>query len=353
MRTQCILSLLVPLALSLPAQTMAGFYVTPVGTEFIEGNSSSAVTFGNYTNGTRTQQIDLGLVGEPIPVIRYIGWRQNNASSGPSKVVDVTVLMSHADYAAASNTFASNYKDAPVTVFAKKSVTLPDWSVLPSAPPAPFTLVLPFDVPFLYNRVDALLWEVVVEKGAGTTYSKDWVSSMTHTYGRFPASLGTGCLTANGGMSMKTALRAAANLELGVSLQGGPAAAAAVLMLGLRDPAWVFPGGVCAVIHVDPVAFLSLAATDAQGNLPLTFIATTPWNSALAGVDLFTQVLALDPAQPGLPVAFSQGQRCPTPLGNATGTAPINCKRTYSTSSATAATGSTPSTSSVPTLFGY
>ena len=143
------------------AQTSAR-YITPRGAEFFEGNSASDIMLGNWNPNTRTQQIDNNLVGTGFPLIRLIGWRRNGTGGvGAAKSTDVTVIMSHADYNTVTNTFANNYKDPPVTVFTRKTVNLPDWNTATTLVPAPFDVVLPLDVPFLYNNTDALLFDVL------------------------------------------------------------------------------------------------------------------------------------------------------------------------------------------------
>ena len=335
------------------AQTSAR-YITPRGAEFFEGNSASDIMLGNWNPNTRTQQIDNNLVGTGFPLIRLIGWRRNGTGGvGAAKSTDVTVIMSHADYNTVTNTFANNYKDPPVTVFTRKTVNLPDWNTATTLVPAPFDVVLPLDVPFLYNNTDALLFDVLNENNPLGIYTQDWVSSTTHQYGAYPVDTGAGCTTANGSFVHRCAIRAnATTLDVGFRIEGAPSSSALLVMIGASDPNLPVPG-LCAPLHALPTLFLSLGAASATGAMNTTFPISTPWSTSYVGVTLFTQALATDLSQPVYPVVVSNGLSSAAPTGNATGTVNINIKRIYHTSSTTAVTGTGPAVSAVPTLFAY
>lgn len=328
--------------------------IAPRGSEFFEGNSASDIMLGNWAPQTRTQQIDASLVGTAVPLVRYLGWRRNGAgNTGAPKATDLTILMGHADFATVTNTFATNYKTAAQTVFTKKTVNLPDWNTATTSVPAPCDLVVPLDVPFVYNNVDALVWEVLNENNPMGIYTQDWVSSMTHTYGDYAVDLGGGCTTPNGAMSHRAALRANASvLELGYDVAKAPSTTPLTMLIGASDPSVQLPG-LCGTIHAMPDATLALGSSGANGELALAFPISTPWNPALAGAVLYTQVLAQDASQSGLPFALSNGLRIAVPTTNAIGTTPINVKRIYHTSSVTTATGTGPAVSAVVTLYGF
>ena len=339
------------LAPSLASQSFG--YITPVGAEFFEGSSSSDIMFGNWNPNTRTQQIDNNLAGRNLPLVRFIGWRRNgSANAGAAKTTDVTVLMAHADYNTITNVFANNYKTPAQTVFTKKAVNLPDWNAPSGSVPSPFDVVLPLDVPFLYNGQDALLWDVLNENNPLGIYTQDWVSgTMPHTYGDYPTDLGGGCTTTNGAMTHRCALRANATvLEMGFKVSSAPPSAGLTMLLGASDPALTIPG-LCGVVHSQPLVFLPIGTADAAGTLPLAFPINTPWTPALAGAPLFTQVIALDTTQPGIPLAMSNGLRAPIPMTGGAGA--INVKRIYNTSSTTNPTGTGPSVSAVPAYYAF
>lgn len=328
-------------------------YLTPLGAEFFEGNSSSDIMFGNWGPATRVQQIDNNLTGNLLPIITYIGWRRNGAGNvGAPKTTDVTVTMSHADYNLVGATYASNYKDPPVVVFARKPVNLPDWNTPATVSPSPMDAVLFLDVPFAYNGTDALLYDVQNENNPLGIYTQDWSSgTLAHTYGAYPAELGGSCTTPNGAMLQRTAARANATvLEFGFGVSGAPSSVPLVLSLGATDPNTGLPG-LCGRIRAFPDITLPLGTSDAAGALALSFPLSTGWQPFYANRILYTQVLAPDASQPGLPLALSNGLAVTTPATGAPGQ--INVKRIYSTNGANNATGTGPAVSAVPTLFGF
>lgn len=336
------------LAPTLTAQANISF-ATPRGIEFVEGNSSSGVMLGNYSVNPRVQQIDNNLVGLPLPAIRFLGWRRNNAVSSAAKTVELEIKMSHADFATVTSTFATNYKDAPKTVFTRKQINMPDWSAAISA--APFDFNVPLDVPFVYNRQDALLWDVInYNNNTALQMSQDWQSTpLAHSYGAYPTNLGGECRTANGRFICDVMFRAdGAGFEFGVQGRNGPSNAAVIAMIGAQDPNVSVPG-FCGVLHVLPLLVLGAGQTDASGTLPLQTLLQAPWDPNLGGLPLTTQLLAVDPASSSQPFVFSTGSVAPAPTSN--GGQAVNVKRTF-VSDATNPTGSSPSDSGVPTTYG-
>ncbi len=347
------LLLVAALAASASAQSPVFSYITPIGAEFSPGNGASDIMLGDWAAQTRTQQIDNNLVGRTLPLVRFLGFRRDGLGNvGAPKTTELTVTMSHADYATITSTFASNYKDQPVVVFARKPVNLPDWNTPVSESPAPVDLLIPFDVPFIYNAVDALLWDVQNENNPRGIYTQDWASgSIAHTYGDPPAELGGGCATANGSMNHRTAMRAnATTFNIGFVVRNAPSSVPVSLLLGVVNPGISLPS-LCGVLHSQPLVTLGLGTTNANGGIPLAFPISLPWNPSYAGATFFTQAVAPDGSQPGLPVAFSNGLRVGTPAVGATGQ--INVKRVYHTSNAYATVGTGPSVSAVITLYGF
>jgi len=341
-------------AAALPAQT---WYVTPLGAEFFEGNSSSGISFGfnNVNTQSRIQNIDINMVGRSAPIlIRRIAWRRNNAANATAtaRTADVTLIMSHGDFNAMTSTFASNYKDAPVTVFTRKNVNVPDWTQAPAQAPAEFDFSLPFDTPFIYNRQDGLLWEIVVENLSNpASHSMDFTRAVLHAYGDYPDQLAAGCATAAGPMTHAACLRVnASRLEMGFKVFAAPPGASALALIGASDPNLSVPG-LCAPLRTNFLAVVPIGTADATGLVPLSLPLSAAWTPLFAGARFYTQVLAPDASQPGFPVALSNALRCPVPLG--TSVNPVNIKRSYSTSNAFAVSGSTPEISAVITRFSF
>ncbi|MCB9882867.1 MAG: hypothetical protein H6834_13860, partial [Planctomycetes bacterium] len=247
------LSSLVVVSSGVCSQTLE--FASPRGIEFFEGNSSSNIMLGNYSADTRVQQVDNSLVGLPLPAIRYLAWRRDGLGTGSAnKTVTLEIVMAHSDFATVSNTWASNYKDTPRTVFTKKAVSLPDWTTASSKTPQEFDFQVKLDSPFIYNRTDAIVWDVINSNNALNAMPQDWQSTnIAHTYGDYPSDLGGGCATKNGAMRSDTAFRAdATNIELGVKVTNGPSAAPIVLLVGASDPNIQLPNA-CGVLHVNPI----------------------------------------------------------------------------------------------------
>jgi len=341
------------LTAAVASQAPSVHVISPLGTEFFEANSASDIMLGNWAPSTRTQQIDNNLVGVPLPLVTSIGWRRNGTqSAGAAKTTDLTVTMSHADYALITNTFASNYKDPPQVVFARRPVSLPDWNSPSGSVPSPIDVVLGLDFPFVYNGVDALLWDVQNENNPLGIYTQDWASgTLAYTYGAFPFDTGAGCTTPNGAMNHRVALRAnATTFDMGFVVRNAPSSAIVALLLGFQ-PATIPVPGLCAPVLTQPVVSFDIGTTDAAGTVPLAFGFPLPWAPSLANITLYTQTFAADSSQPGLPIAMSNGLVSTTP--NTGGPGQINIKRIYHTSNASAVTGTGPSVSAVVTLYGF
>lgn len=162
---------------------------------------------------------------------------------------------------ALSTTFLDNYKTVPVVVSSPRVVALPNLSSFPPVPPAPWSIVFPFDQPSPFDGVQDLLWELIVLQHQ---HSSDYVLDATIA-GNVPGPGSVfmnsgGCGTANGtfrltGFGPQTSN--VGNTTLGYCASGGPAAASALLALGLRDPAL-------------SLSFCELVCTSAEVALPCT-----------------------------------------------------------------------------------
>ncbi len=342
---------LIPIVLALSSSLVAqNLYVQPPGYDAIEGNSSTGIPFSYLS--ARVQQADSNRIGTVLPAISALAFRRDRSagSTSTARTVDITVLMGKCDINTFTSTFANNWLGAPTTVYTTKPTNLPDISMAPPAPPAAFAVQIVSDVPFFYDGVDSLLWELQVDNGVTGTYSMDWVSAATTTNGATSTQLGTGCTTANGAMSLTTTFSATTStLNLAFSTLRAPISAPLTLLFGLSDPSFNIPG-FCTLIHTDAIASTPLGSASATGGLSQTL--SFPWSSSLSGWSMYSQVLAPDASQPGFPLAFSNGRQSPLPL-TAGGPAPTGMRRTYSTASSSAATGVAPSTSAVVTQISY
>ena len=355
MRTLPRLSLALLGALSAAPLAAQLTFTSPPGAQHLEGNSSSGVLWGAAAgHQSRVQQADANFIGEHrMPVILSIAWRRDwpGTATAVARTAELTLIMAHTDYATFSSTYARNYKDMPVTVFARKTINLPAWTPITGTAPAPFDLKVPYDLPWVYNRVDALLWEgVVTNTGAAGRYSDDWFSAAAANDWSMTIQESAGCTTANGPFQKRDGYRTTASaLNVGWEVRGGPSNAAVTVLLGAQLQSVAVPG-LCAPLAVLPLLTLPLGTTDGAGALPLGATSLT-WNPTLAGAEVAAQAAALDVTQPGLPIAVSNGTR--TVLPKVLGNPGINCKRTFTQGSATATTGSSVSVTAAPTQFGF
>jgi len=335
--------LMLMLAAGLGAQTV--YYVTPPGTELVEGNSSSSISLGY--GASRVQQIDNSLLGSGLTIVRSVAWRRNQgASPSAARTIEITILMGHTNFSAVSNTYSANYLTTPTTVFPKAKVNL-DWSKAPTLTPPEYDAVFPFNGAFVYNRKDALLWETQTTTGGSTdsSYSQDWFSTTpATTHGLRPQVLGTGCTTGNGTMILNSTLAASSTtLSFGWDLRGAPSTVPVSVYVGFSDPNIPL---FCGTLHTNALFPVPLGSTDSGGSIPLR-LASLAWSKSLAGVSFFSQALAPDKNAFGASISNGLYSTSPRVPG---GTA-LQIRRTYTLNSSTSLTGSTPSTSACPTRF--
>ncbi|MEZ5988766.1 MAG: hypothetical protein R3F30_06530 [Planctomycetota bacterium] len=297
-----------------------GHYVSPPHAVAQRGPSATWETFSS--SSTRTQQVDHYLVGSPMVVIRSISFRRRiTAMNGSTaRKVDLTVFFG---YPAASITvdFDKNYAAGTrKSVFSKKALSLPDWTKHVSDP-EPFDLIVKLDAPYIYNNRSALLWDLVVGTNTGTgLYQMDYFNSLPAiTYGESPQVLGRGCRSSNRVFKHDmTAMADSDDLILMFRAIKAPGSAGTIAILGTRDLNLNI--GMCSNLHGDLTILVPIGTTDPSGSL--TKYLTFPWRDAFIGVPVVTQLLALDPRQPGLPVSLSNGIRTTTPFINGTGNSP-------------------------------
>jgi hypothetical protein len=210
--------------------------------------------------------------------------------------------------------------------------------------------VIPFDVPWIYNQVDALLWDFAVSNTSlAGSYSKDWFSAPAALdWGQTHFDQGPGCTTANGAFNKHDVHRSdTANLQIGFDITGGPSNASVIVLVGRRLQSLSVPG-LCAPLGTDIVLTLLPGVTDGSGNLAPAYV-NVPWQAAFSGLLLTSQAVAPDPSQPGIQAVMSNATHYSLP--RTAGVPGINCKRTYDTTSATAPVGIAPTVTAVPTLF--
>ncbi len=337
-------------------QTSRRYLVSPPGAEFEEGLAASAVQFGfnNIHIQSRTQQIDNSFVGTNVPfMFQGIGWRRDGRSrpSSIKRTAELEMVMSHADFAAVGPNFAKNYKDVPRPVFTRKKVILPDWSRAPKIAPASFDLILPFDIFFIYNRKDAMLYELVVRNlSSPQAYHMDFYrdNQLNHAFADWPAPIDAGCQMSRGRMLQSCLLRVSGStLEMMFRLWNTPASTPVHALLGTTDPRINLPG-LCATLHSNSLVTLPVRTSTAAGLVDPTKVASVPWKSWYGGATLYTQCVALHPSLP-YGVALSSAQGCVVPKTNTRKTLPTHMVWNYRSAAATG--GFFDRSTCIPTLF--
>ncbi|MCC6670130.1 MAG: hypothetical protein IT458_03660 [Planctomycetes bacterium] len=280
---------------------------SPVGTSNLEGNGLSAVNFATYA-ASRMQYIDGNQRGAAAALakmaFRRDGGQANTTTAGP-RSIDISVLMGHADVSAAapSTTFATNYNGPTTAVFTLKTVNVPDLNAKPPSPPAPFSLTLPFDVPFAYSGTLDLLWELASKNNtaAGTTYLDTATNGSTAFggLGNFFYNGGVGCVVPPNTTQFDIISSAAATSAGGVTSIGwyalrGPVSSPGVLAIGISDPN--LAGLFCAPLRTSAEIVLPIN-TDATGAIAssasrLTVSFPFPGTS----FNVYSQFAALDTA---------------------------------------------------------
>jgi hypothetical protein len=321
----CFAILLPSFAAFLPAQTTLvspAFYVNE------EGTTTASLPFGSpsLTGGypLRSQQVIGGLRGQPR-VFRSLSFRRDGQRAASTlfdqRSVDLELFAGHGNYASASSTFASNYTAPRQQVSARRAFSVPGVADLPRVVPAPFSVRIAFDAPFVFSGAADFVWEAGAASqlaGPGTLTPVDAaISGMNIVMPSGYQMNGRGCNVPPTSLS-EMQLRSAGSLQnfpvnawiLAFSATNAPPNAGGALLLGLANPNAPVPG-LCANLFVTPMVTVPSTVPASGPWLPLGHIAPSPripYLAALVGMLLETQAAALDPTQPfALKVAASNG----------------------------------------------
>jgi hypothetical protein len=315
------------------------YTVSPGQYTSTSGNSNNTIPFWSATH--RYQQIHGDMQGAPRVML---GMSLRKAaitlSSGVARSSDVTILMCDSNIASASTTFASNYIGTPTTVLPKTTINLPDWTSSQGTP-EPWTVVIPFRVPWPYTGVNDLMWEWVIDATTATsTYAADACSQATvERRNGAIGNNGSGCVATGNTATMKQALElytlnTTNTLNLPLTTINCPASVAGAILVGPTNPALSVPG-LCERVYSDGLWTFG-AGSNASGVITLPAVSTAH-NNAWVGLSLYVQTIAVDVGQSGLPFALSQGQQGTIPSMPPTGGAAV--QRIWSNSNS-ATTGS-------------
>ncbi|MBK8979866.1 MAG: hypothetical protein IPM29_28545 [Planctomycetes bacterium] len=295
-----------------------GTVTSPRGLDTTEGNSALFL-FGVNDDG-RLQQIDASQIGHPMTV-HSLAFRCDGPGPGGmwwavARTADLEVTFGECDPAVVTSRFDRNYAAGTrQTVFTRKPVSMPFWPSPMGASTRPFDVVVSFDSAFQYGGQRALVielrWQNVQQAGGGP-------SPYVDAEHRLPGSqhglaLGRGCIPSTGGgvfLHSLTAENGGAGADpLGMRLRvtGGPAPrfTGVILNVDAQNPDLLIPG-LCTRIHASPLLSFPIGSSLNDGTLPEVCLSYRH-NAALVNVVFYSQLLALDPGQPLLPLALSNG----------------------------------------------
>jgi hypothetical protein len=284
--------------------------VSPAALAASEGNAANIYPFqmlGRY------QQVHADLRGAPLRVIG-LEFRRDGLLPGSDaeRRLDCEIWMSEGSYERFSPVLDRNHETGRQVVLARRQVDLPRLT-RPTTPPAPFTVALPFDVPFAYGGVADLVWELRIHANTGTSvpYQCDaWRAdaATTDVDGSDWTRRGTGCTVAGNvqpmtaGASVRTFL-AANQISITLWALNAPRSQPSFLWLGVQETDLPIPG-LCASFRVGGNPILLTGATDADGTC--SWQTTLPFDASLVNGTAMHQVLTLDPRRVGpLPVSAS------------------------------------------------
>jgi hypothetical protein len=292
------LLLLAVLAAPAAAQT---WFTSPVGLEHVDGDAESMVNPGSFA-ACRLQYIDGNQRGQPRPGIRALALRRDagvpTTATARARTLVLGIVMAHADVAAPSAWFESNYRGGATQVYGQKPTSLPDLQAQGPAP-APWDVAVPFDRPFDYDGTADLLWELAArDNDVLEPYWLDCATDRSVAFGGVGGFryVGQGCIVPPHRAPFELISgppRTDPGGTVGVawhSLPTGPPASPGVLALGRHDPG--LPG-LCAPLRAGPDVLLPFVTTG-HGAVPaLSARFALPGGERL---QLHAQALVLHPA---------------------------------------------------------
>ena len=337
-------SLLLGLVIALLGADPAVGQTSPAGFGVSEGSSR----FLLVGNGQRFQQIDATQIGMPRQV-NGIAFRQDVLGTpmadgvGP-RTMDVRVRLDVVSMSRLVHGFDDNFV-APVEVFPRQQVVLPDWSSPMQGFTAPFDFVIDFTTPFSYSGAGALLIDIDWQNPS--SLQPVWFDAIEEEYRvADPVFFGSGCrgdasafppvltfLIGSGGLGMQ-----AFGMRLIPRIQAAIPLAPVFLCLDVQDRALDAPG-LCGTLHVDAALALYIGDTDAAGLLDYQHL-SFPYGVGIEGVEIIAQALQPDlTSSLPIPWALTNPARSVMPFVNTTVTpacawhvadVPVNPDNAYS-----------------------
>ena len=322
------------LSVSLAAQM---YTVSPAAFTSVSAGGGNTFPW-NYPSG-RYQQVHGDLRGS-VRVITGISWRRTGVATtyttATARTVDIELLMCDGDSATVSATFASNYAGVPKLVVNRKTVNLPDFT-LSLGSPAPWSIVVPCDVPYVALGTKDLLWEYLLYSNTATgSYFCDYGNAGTTSTGTNVVT-GAGCIATGGTVPMSIAASQSTNAstratQISWTCSNTPPSAVSAILVGFANPSLSLPV-LCAPLYVDQVV-LTVQGTSTAGGQFTSGVLQFPYGASFAGLVTHAQGASADPGQPvTIPFAVSNAvQTTWAPLSG-----PI--ARIYASGSTTAVSG--------------
>lgn len=300
----------VAIAMSLPGP-MAQSVVLPMGWAEVRGN----VVFAPLEYSPFLQ-IHTELRGSPMS-ISQLALRQSGYQSSWQSLAstyEIEVLIGHGDYARriGGSRLLENFREPPTVAMALRTINVPNYRTLPPRPPAPFTVVLPFDHVWNYSGTQDLVYMITAtNRGPGSLHYFDGMQNTTAL--RYAGmQYGQGCLAT--GQTVPMELRGAIeqtatprSYSLEARVLAAPILARSVLLLGAAADGWYWPQ-LCSYVYVRDVFHAAVGFSDTIGDWTIPTI-RTPYDPSLARQLLYAQAYSLDNGRHPmlLPISVSNG----------------------------------------------
>jgi hypothetical protein len=291
---------------------------SPRGLDAKEGN---AIFYHWATvTGRRLQGIDDGWRTRPR-LVPGIAFRRDGAGGSTARTLTLRVTMAECNMALVSSDLSRNLHSNVYVNSTLTSFQWPNWSAAAVPPPAKFDAVIKFPRPWVYTGAGALLWDVEYSNASSATLSatdRDYTSPAGSPAGTV---LGSGCAGLAHDMRLENSGPGAPKFGMRIRFDAtsGPANRPAFLMLAATDSNLTVPG-VCTTVRALPIIpLISLGNTTPTGSLPFANLGF-PYIAGLQGMPFVTQMLILDPSQPGFPAKLSNGRRATMPSNASTTT---------------------------------
>lgn len=250
------------------------------------------------------------------------GWGQEDIPANTARTADVTFTVGTGDRATfAKTSFAGNYSNNSATVvFPKAQVSMPDWRTRPAVAPAPFDVVFPFKVPYVYDGKSDFVWQIAYEncsESARTRYFCDRANTQKYLYSN-GIPIGTGCTATGRTVAHGLTSRlynygpngASYKMRLYLQATNNPssapvAAAVGGVQLNLPLPGW------CTNLVTLPLLYLPIGTSSSTGSLATRYY-DSPYVASAVGTSLYVQAYSPDAGHPS-GLSLTEGEKTTMP----------------------------------------